>query len=622
MSTPALARKGNSPTEIKLVAQVDIQAAEGKDEGIRFSMIAYTGGDMRVGHTHSVIVDIAGMIYPPAIPILVNHENSTGSFVGNGEVKAATDKIIIEGKLARVPKVLDEIIPLTKAGIPLQASIGASIEALEFIKEGKSVQVNGQTFKGPVYVATKSTLQEASLVPKGADPNTEVRIAAKQQNKDSIMDEKEKEAIVIAERNRIKEIKALKANGPDTERARQLEAKAIDGEIDNTELTSGLLTEMRSSRPSVPGVMIEGTDAPRSSIMASAVLSYMGRSDIAEQQFGAQIAQQGEDLRVHNPLDLLKAVLGLEGINVPSSRSAIIKAAFSTMSLPIALGSAFDKVTQSGFETVPSSWPTIVKKLPLKNFHQIKTIRTYLSSRLEDIAPGGEIKYMSVAESTGSLQLKTVGGIIGITRQDIINDDLGVFDQLGDQLGASAARRISDDFYTLLLSNPSSFFDTANKNYFTGASSALSVSSLSTAIQMLRSQTDENGLPVDMIPATLLVPPELEATARGLISSELLGRSDGQPTGNPHRQVAQLAVEPRLSNASFTGNSAKAWYLFARPESAAALVGFLDGRESPILDFAGVNADPSTLGLTWRIYHDFAVGLGETRAVVKSKGEA
>ena len=39
-------------------------------------------------------------------------------------------------------------------------------------------------------------------------------------------------------------------------------------------------------------------------------------------------------------------------------------------------------------------------------------------------------------------------------------------------------------------------------------------------------------------------------------------------------------------------------------------------------EFFGLDADPNVLGVTWRVYWDFGVALGEYRAGVKSKGAA
>src|SRR5690606_25853301 len=92
-------------------------------------------------------------------------------------------RLIAEGVVSRDTPAAREIVASGKKGFPWQASIGASVEELEFIKRGVSVMVNGRKFNGPVYVAHKTTLNEISFVDLGADQRTRARIAA--QHKDN-----------------------------------------------------------------------------------------------------------------------------------------------------------------------------------------------------------------------------------------------------------------------------------------------------------------------------------------------------------------------------------------------------------------------------------------------------
>jgi hypothetical protein len=190
-------------------------------------------------------------------------------------------------------------------------------------------------------------------------------------------------------------------------------------------------------------------------------------------------------------------------------------------------------------------------------------------------------------------------------------------------MGRAAARTLNGLVATVVLANAGTFWSLANLNYFEGAGSSLQASSLNTAIRMLRQMKDSEGNLLDLEPAVLLVPPELEATARALITStEVLPASSGLPTGNIHRNVAELAIEPRLSDSAFVGNSAVAWYLFSAPQNAAIVVGFLDGRQTPMLESFGLDSDINKLAYGWRVVFDFGCALADKRASIKSKGAA
>jgi hypothetical protein len=174
-------------------ADIDIQAAaDGPQQGMpRFSMVAYTGGAMRLGGwRYPVVVDLSGMQIPAQKrPIRMNHDSGLG--VGHTEsIKVEGGKLLAAGVVSRSTPAAADVVSSGKNGFPWQASIGASSEQTEFVKEGESAAVNGQTFSGPINVVRKSTLGEISFVDLGADGNTSASIAAKAANtaKDSTMD--------------------------------------------------------------------------------------------------------------------------------------------------------------------------------------------------------------------------------------------------------------------------------------------------------------------------------------------------------------------------------------------------------------------------------------------------
>ena len=85
-------------------------------------------------------------------------------------------------------------------------------------------------------------------------------------------------------------------------------------------------------------------------------------------------------------------------------------------------------------------------------------------------------------------------------------------------------------------------------------------------------------------------------------------------------KVRNLLDSLYLSNALYTGNSAKAWYLLADPSDLPVIeMAFLNGQEAPTVETS--DADFNMLGIRMRGYHDFGVNLQDPRGGVKSKGE-
>ena len=81
------------------------------------------------------------------------------------------------------------------------------------------------------------------------------------------------------------------------------------------------------------------------------------------------------------------------------------------------------------------------------------------------------------------------------------------------------------------------------------------------------------------------------------------------------------SVSRYLSNAGYTGNSAKAWYLLADANDLPVIeVCFLNGQEAPTIETA--EADFHVLGIQLRGHSDFGISLQDPKGGVKAKGEA
>lgn len=172
----------SEPLELEAAAEGD--AAAGKPK--RFSMTAYTGAAMRVGYGWPVVVDLAGIRVPnQATPIFRNHD--ADRIVGHTtKVDVTAQRIKVAGEMSGDPDQVDPIVASAGRGFPWQASIGASVERMEYVDRDETVKVNGRTFTGPVYVARASTLGEISFVPLGADSATSASVAAGQSGEPSM----------------------------------------------------------------------------------------------------------------------------------------------------------------------------------------------------------------------------------------------------------------------------------------------------------------------------------------------------------------------------------------------------------------------------------------------------
>jgi hypothetical protein len=166
---------------LQLTGDVKIEAAAGGDRPgpRRFDIVAYTGGKLFLANfDHPVVVDLEGVSGThKSRPIFKDHNKAL--------VVGHTDRIGNDGRQLTASGVVSgtgpaakEVVANNDNGFPWQASIGARPTNTEFVTAGRQVNVNGQTFEGPVIVARRTRLNEISFVALGADDDTSARIAA------------------------------------------------------------------------------------------------------------------------------------------------------------------------------------------------------------------------------------------------------------------------------------------------------------------------------------------------------------------------------------------------------------------------------------------------------------
>ncbi len=450
-------------------------------------------------------------------------------------------------------------------------------------------------------------------------------------------EEKAMSTDVTAERTRFQTIcarcdRAIDIIGADTAGRIRSEAIAAGWSLDQTdaallrcENAALKLQRFRAELPHGPtictGRHVAGGN-PRQ-LVEGMILARLGRDDLTEKFYGAEVAQRARDQRCGSLIEIFRAGFALAGHDCPSDVGEMIRASGpSTVDVPTALGGSMDKLVLDAYRQAPATWRSFCANKPTANF------RTQTGIRINDLGipsllpPSGEIKHTSMSESLYEFRADTYGLRGVFTRQSVINDDLGLLQDAAMSAGRGAVRKQSDVCYTVLLANGGSFFDAANGNYFEGAGTTLQSSQLAVALKMMRQQTSASGDVLDISPAVLLVPPELETTGRELLQSDFIQRlaTDSGPTGNVWKGSLTLEVEPRLSAASFTGYSTTAWYLFASPVDAPMIATFLNGSEGPVVEFFGPEADPGSLSYSWRVYSDFGFALADPKAAVKSKG--
>ena len=635
----AAAPAGTSPLTLTGTAEITAIAAGADAEKAlpRFKMLAYTGGAMRVaGWRHPVVLDLAGLSVPSQNrPIRFAHDPAAG--VGHTDaIRVEGGQLIATGVISRDTATAREVVASSRNGFPWQASVGASVEEFEFIRESQKSIVNGLEFSGPINVVRKATLGEISFVDLGADGRTSASIAAQQGGGGSDSPSggdadpapgagaAALRAEALAETSRIAAVRKVCAG-----KHLDIEAQAIR---DGWDATRTELEVLRASRPKAPSIHTPDTSITSEVLEAacfqSAKLEGLDKVCSAQAlEVAAKRFQSGLGLQEL----LIEAAIanGYTGRTFRDSRRVLeaafgrgIEAGMTIIDVGGILSNVANKFLLEGFFSVERVWRSICAVRNVSDFKTVTSYRLVGKDQYEQVAPGGELKHGTLGEETYSNKADTYGLMLAIDRRDIINDDLGAITTVPRKLGRGSGLKINDVFWTAFMNN-AAFFAVGNKNFISGADTALGIDGLTKGEVTFMDLVDSDGKPTGVMPSILLVPTALSAVGTQLYKSVEMRDTTANtkfPVANPHQGKFRIEVSRYLSNALYTGNSAKAWYLLADPSDLPVIeMAFLNGQEAPTIETS--DADFSQLGVRMRGYHDFGVALQDPRGGVKSKGE-
>ena len=635
--------------EVKELA-LDAVLIEAAGDLPSFSMKAYTGDKMTVkAFDAPVVVDLAGIEIPTqTIPIRLDHESRQG--VGHTtRVFIEGGALFAEGVISRTTSWAKDVAASGRAGFPWQASIGGPAHQADFVPAGQSVSVNGRNFEGPLYVVRSFTLKEISFCDLGADSNTSAVVANEcSEMEDFVMSEDknleatsadvpvaeavEAEPVVqasnnvacepvtnaaeeirayrqewAAERNRIAQINKI-GKGADP----VLEAKAVNEGWSADKFELELL---RNQRPEAPAVQVVKHDTSAKVLECTALAACGVSLARREKMFDAPTLEAADKLRGIGLQEFCELACHQTLPRYRRDAHGWLEAAFSTVDLPGILSNVANKSLLAGYESVSDNWRQIAKVSSVQDFKEHTRYRMNSNFVFEKVGAAGKLKHGEVGEQKFSQKADTYGIMFALTREMIINDDLGALNDIPTQIGVGAGEAIADAIWSLVLANPTqadgqAFYSAAHNNYLTGASNALSIDGLTAGVTQFMKQTKPNGRPLAVAPRYLLVPPELAVKANTLMNAQVVNETTStgkmSPNINPHAGRCEVVVSEYLSNSSYTGYSATGWYLFADPARIPSFeIAFLNGIDRPTIERA--DADFDTLGVQFRGYIDFGV---------------
>ena len=282
----------------------------------------------------------------------------------------------------------------------------------------------------------------------------------------------------------------------------------------------------------------------------------------------------------------------------------------TTGDFPDLLTLSGQRFLQQTYQAAASPLKQLARERAANDFRPIFGLQLSNFGVLDNVNEAGEIKSGTFTERKETYSLRTFAKQFGLTRQAIINDDLGAFSDIMTIMGRAAAETEAQALAALLNSNPvmsdgKPVFDIAHNNYDV-AGGVPSVANLDTGRLAMRMQKDPDGVtPIAAAPKFILSAPGEETAIEKLVSTPMTPNQ--VDNSNPFAGKLTPLVDPRL-----TGS---AWYLFGDPSLAPVIeYANLNGATGPIVE---MQQGWDVLGQSFRVYEDFGCGVVDWRGGYK-----
>jgi ATP-dependent protease ClpP protease subunit len=376
------------------------------------------------------------------------------------------------------------------------------------------------------------------------------------------------------------------------------------------------------------GVIIEAGTDEREKFIAGGSKALLARAGIEKPEAGNEFNGMGlADMAAHSLTRIHVAVRGLTRNQIAGK----ILAAMTTSDFPQLLSNTAGKMLRKAYGEFPHTYSKWAAIGSVSDFKVHPRIQLGSFGSLATIVEGGEVTYTSATEDYENAQALTKGKAIRMTRQMLVNDDLGAFITRAQMMGRAAARTVNTDAYAYLTSGSSSHGPTSTDTgqFFnatavttagghanlTSSGTAISVTSIGVGRAAMRKQKDKGlNQTLNIEPKILVCSVLKEDLANEVVKSRTKDGQSNPELINVHQNRVEVVSDPTIDGV----NSGTRWYLFANPLDVPAFeVVFLDGVREPFID-EKIDFHTDSLDLKTRL--DYGVGMGDWRGGYSNVG--
>ena len=316
---------------------------------------------------------------------------------------------------------------------------------------------------------------------------------------------------------------------------------------------------------------------------------------------------QGIRLRGLNKRELASTVLG-----IGETRAGML----STSDFPKLLGNVVGARLRDAYGTAVKTWPIFCRQNNAPDFKERAIVQLAGIPEFKKVREGGEYTYAKLGESSEKYALGTYGRMIAITRQTLINDDLGAFDRLPTLFGRAAAELENDIVWGIILDNPKMgdgipLFHADHGNLTTAGLAPAEASLEAMDIAMGEQQGAEKK-PLNLRPKFLIVSRKHKVTAQKLLTSVTAAKTGDV---NVYQNSLDLIVEDRL----YVKGGASPWLTVVDPATWDTIeYSYLEG-EQGLYTEERVGFDVDGIEIKGRL--DFAAKAIDWRGFQKNPGQ-
>ena len=528
----------------------------------------------------------------------------------------------------------ETIFQKVQSGTLQGVSVGYAINRYEVLEDEDTKSTNGR-FTGPAYVVTDWEPLEISIVSVPADPTVGVGRSAEDIH--TSIDTQEDNTRMDQEKNL--EVQEVKSEPVETGITQEDLQKAMEQERKRTSEITAMFRDFDVEGADEAIVLGKSVEEAREMVMDqlrarnAGVSVKMGEAESDKFRAAAQdavlmaagipvvdAAPGAQELRGYSMIEMARESLRREsgstvnfGDNMELARAAIN----STSTFPAIMSNLANKSVMVGFNEAETTYQIWAGKGSNRDFKEAARVALSEAGNLELVPEGGQFKQDSFGEASARTKVATYGKLFSLTRQAIINDDLGLFSKIATKYGSAAKRLVNKMVYAQLTGNVKmqdnvALFDAKHGNV-AGTGEALSVKAIAKAITAMRRQKGITGeATLNITPKYLVVPPELEVTAYQIVNST--AAVDGVNSGvvNPYKGRFIVVADAELTDPD-------AWYLVADATQHDTIeVTYLNGVETPRLETRqGFDVD----GIEYKIAFDCGVSALDFRGLYKNAGK-